>query len=136
MSGARVLLVDDEAVAREGLATALRRDGFDVTTADNGDSALALLRARDFEVMLTDLRMPGMDGLDLLRRAREAWPDMEVLVVTGFATTESAVEAMRTGAFYYISKPFRLGEVRKLVREAADKAQLRAENHRLRQLVE
>lgn len=136
MSGARVLLVDDEAVAREGLATALRRDGFDVTTADNGDSALALLRTRDFEVMLTDVRMPGMDGLDLLRRAREAWPDMEVLVVTGFATTESAVEAMRTGAFYYISKPFRLGEVRKLVREAADKAQLRAENHRLRQLVE
>jgi DNA-binding NtrC family response regulator len=136
MSGARVLLVDDEAVAREGLATALRRDGFDVTTADNGDTALALLRTRDFEVMLTDLRMPGMDGLDLLRRAREAWPDMEVLVVTGFATTESAVEAMRTGAFYYISKPFRLGEVRKLVREAADKAQLRAENHRLRQLVE
>ncbi|OYW31624.1 MAG: hypothetical protein B7Z51_04965, partial [Methyloversatilis sp. 12-65-5] len=63
MSGARVLLVDDEAVAREGLATALRRDGFDVTTADNGDSALALLRKREFEVMLTDVRMPGMDGL-------------------------------------------------------------------------
>jgi DNA-binding NtrC family response regulator len=136
MIAAHVLLVDDEAVAREGLATALRRDGFEVTTADNGDSALALLRSREFEVMLTDVRMPGMDGLDLLRRAREAWPDMEVLVVTGFATTESAVEAMRAGAFYYVSKPFRLGEVRKLVREAADKAQLRAENHRLRQLVE
>jgi DNA-binding NtrC family response regulator len=136
MSALHVLLVDDEAVAREGLATALRRDGFEVTTADNGEAALDLLRQREFEVLLTDVRMPGMDGLELLRRAREAWPDMEVLVVTGFATTESAVEAMRAGAFYYVSKPFRLGEVRKLVREAADKAQLRAENHRLRQLVE
>jgi DNA-binding NtrC family response regulator len=136
MSTAHVLLVDDEAVAREGLATALRRDGLDVTTADNGDAALALLRQNDYEVLLTDVKMPGMDGLELLRRAREAWPSMEVLVVTGFATTESAVEAMRTGAFYYVSKPFRLGEVRKLVREAADKAQLRAENQRLRQLVE
>ena len=136
MSTAHVLLVDDEAVAREGLATALRRDGLDVTTADNGDAALALLRQNDYEVLLTDVKMPGMDGLELLRRAREAWPAMEVLVVTGFATTESAVEAMRTGAFYYVSKPFRLGEVRKLVREAADKAQLRAENQRLRQLVE
>lgn len=136
MSSAHVLLVDDEAVAREGLATALRRDGLEVTTADNGEAALALLRQHDYEVLLTDVKMPGMDGLELLRRAREAWPSMEVLVVTGFATTESAVEAMRTGAFYYVSKPFRLGEVRKLVREAADKAQLRAENQRLRQLVE
>ncbi len=136
MSSAHVLLVDDEAVAREGLATALRRDGLEVTTADNGEAALALLRQHDYEVLLTDVKMPGMDGLELLRRAREAWPAMEVLVVTGFATTESAVEAMRAGAFYYVSKPFRLGEVRKLVREAADKAQLRAENQRLRQLVE
>ncbi|EGK72132.1 Acetoacetate metabolism regulatory protein atoC [Methyloversatilis universalis FAM5] len=136
MSSAHVLLVDDEAVAREGLATALRRDGLEVTTADNGEAALALLRQREYEVLLTDVKMPGMDGLELLRRAREAWPGMEVLVVTGFATTESAVEAMRAGAFYYVSKPFRLGEVRKLVREAADKAQLRAENQRLRQLVE
>jgi len=136
MSSAHVLLVDDEAVAREGLATALRRDGLEVTTADNGEAALALLRQHDYEVLLTDVKMPGMDGLELLRRAREAWPGMEVLVVTGFATTESAVEAMRAGAFYYVSKPFRLGEVRKLVREAADKAQLRAENQRLRQLVE
>ena len=136
MSSAHVLLVDDEAVAREGLATALRRDGLEVTTADNGEAALALLRQREYEVLLTDVKMPGMDGLELLRRAQEAWPGMEVLVVTGFATTESAVEAMRAGAFYYVSKPFRLGEVRKLVREAADKAQLRAENQRLRQLVE
>ncbi|WP_374338720.1 sigma-54-dependent transcriptional regulator [Methyloversatilis sp.] len=136
MSIAQVLLVDDEAVAREGLATALRRDGLEVTTADNGEAALALLRQHEYEVLLTDVKMPGMDGLELLRRAREAWPGMEVLVVTGFATTESAVEAMRAGAFYYVSKPFRLGEVRKLVREAADKAQLRAENQRLRQLVE
>jgi DNA-binding NtrC family response regulator len=136
MSTAQVLLVDDEAVAREGLATALRRDGLDVTTADNGEAALSLLRGREFDVLLTDVKMPGMDGLELLRRAHENWPGMEVLVVTGFATTESAVEAMRAGAFYYVSKPFRLGEVRKLVREAADKAQLRAENQRLRQLVE
>lgn len=136
MSTAHVLLVDDEAVAREGLATALRRDGLDVTTADNGDAALGMLREHSFDVLLTDVKMPGMDGLELLRRTRESWPAIEVLVVTGFATTESAVEAMRAGAFYYVSKPFRLGEVRKLVREAADKAQLRAENQRLRQMVE
>lgn len=72
MSTAHVLLVDDEAVAREGLATALRRDGLDVTTADNGEAALTLLRQRDYEVLLTDVKMPGMDGLELLRRAREA----------------------------------------------------------------
>ena len=85
-----------------------------------------------FDVVLTDLRMEKVDGMQVLKKCRETWPDSEVIMITGFATLESAVEAMKHGAFYYIAKPFRLDEVRKVVAEALEKIHLKRENQELR----
>lgn len=132
MDKQRVLVVDDEAIARDNLAHVLRREGLEVASAANAAEALdALSRAR-IALLLTDLKMPGMDGLSLLKTARERHPGLEVVVITAHASTESAVDAMRAGAFYYIEKPFRLPEVRKVVGEALEKVALRTENAKLK----
>jgi two-component system response regulator HydG len=128
----RILVVDDETIAVENLAHVFARAGHEVATATSGDAALELLGESVFDVMLTDLRMPGMDGMTLLAQARQLCPDLEVVVVTAFASPHSAVEAMRAGAFYYVEKPFRLDEVRKVVGEALEKVRLKRENRMLR----
>ncbi len=87
-------------------------------------------------MVLTDLRMEKVDGMQILRRCRESHPDTEVILITGYATLESAVEAMKHGAFYYIAKPYRLDEVRKVVAEALEKIRLKRENRSLREQVE
>ncbi len=128
----QVLIVDDEPIARQNLAHALEREGIAAETAADGNEALARLTAAPCPLVLTDLRMPGMDGLTLLREIRQRWPETEVVVITAHASTDSTVEAMRAGAFYYIEKPFRLPEVRKVVREALEKCALKSENAQLR----
>ncbi|NTV09355.1 MAG: sigma-54-dependent Fis family transcriptional regulator [Zoogloea sp.] len=132
MAKHRILVVDDEDIARRNLAHVLEREGLDVDCAAEGLSALALLEKQKYQLVLTDLRMPGMDGLTLLHRVRESSPDTEVVVITAHASTESAVAAMKDGAFYYIEKPFRLPDVRKVVREALEKVSLRQENAALK----
>lgn len=132
MADPRVLIVDDEPIARNNLAHALERDGIASDTAANGNDALVMLTETAYPLILTDLRMPGLDGLELLREIKQRRPECEVVVITAHATTSSTVDAMRAGAFYYIQKPFRLAEVRKVVREALEKAALRAENASLR----
>ncbi len=128
----RVLIADDEAIARRNLAHVLEREGLRADCAANGEEALACLAGAHYHLLLTDLRMPGIDGLELLRRTRERSPDTEVVVITAHANTESAVEAMKNGAFYYVEKPFRLPEVRKVVREALEKVALKRENATLK----
>lgn len=128
----QVLIVDDEPIARNNLAHALERDGIRTDTAGDGQEALAKLTAMPCPLVLTDLRMPGMDGMTLLKEIRQRWPQTEVIVVTAHASTDSTVEAMRSGAFYYVEKPFRLPEVRKVVHEALEKAALKNENAQLR----
>lgn len=128
----RVLVVDDEEIARQNLIHVLKREGVCAEGAANGEEAVGKLEQGGYQLVLTDLRMPGIDGLALLQQIKERWPDTEVIVITAHATTESAVDAMRAGAFYYVEKPFRLPEVRKVVREALDKAALRKENARLK----
>lgn len=132
----KLLIVDDEEIALRNLGRVMEKEGYEVTTTQSGVHALSLIKSHSFDLMLTDLRMEKVDGMQLLKTCRAAHPDTEVIMITGYATTESAVEAMKEGAFYYIAKPFRLDEVRKVVSEALEKVHLRRENRQLREQVE
>ena len=135
-SQGKLLIVDDEKIALKNLEHILKKEGYEVTATQSGANALALLEKHAFDVVLTDLRMEKVDGMQVLKKCRDACPDCEVIMVTGFATLETAVEAMKLGAFYYIAKPFRLDEVRKVVAEALDKNHLKRENRELREQIE
>ncbi|QKT02529.1 sigma-54-dependent Fis family transcriptional regulator [Ectothiorhodospiraceae bacterium 2226] len=136
MSKPRILIVDDEQIALRNLTHVMQKEGYEVVALDDGERALAALDEQRFEVVLTDLRMKPVDGIAVLRHCRELHPHTEVILITGYATLKSAVDAMREGAFYYVAKPFRLDEVRQIVHEAVEKVRLRAENDRLRQLLD
>ncbi|MCC7115266.1 MAG: sigma-54-dependent Fis family transcriptional regulator [Burkholderiales bacterium] len=129
---AHLLIVDDEPIALANLEHVMARAGYAATAVGSGAAALERLAESEFDLVLTDLRMEGVDGLAVLRAVRARHPDTEVIVITGFATAESAVEAMREGAFYYVAKPYRLDEVRKVVAEALEKRRLTRENAELR----
>jgi DNA-binding NtrC family response regulator len=135
-SRGKLLIVDDEKVALKNLEHVMKKDGYDVVATQSGTNALAHLEKRSFDIVLTDLRMEKVDGMQILQKCRESHPDTEVILITGFATLESAVTAMKDGAFYYIAKPFRLEEVRKVVTEAMEKIRLRRENQTLREQIE
>lgn len=132
----KLLIVEDEKVALKNLVHVLKKDGYDVTGAQSGAAALALIESQSYDVVLTDLKMEKVDGMQVLKKCRERNPDTEVIVITGYATPESAVEAMKRGAFYYIAKPFRLDEVRQVVGEAIEKVRLKRENCQLREQIE
>lgn len=136
MSEGRLLIVDDEKVALKNLEHVMTKAGYAVTATQSGARALALLERQPFDVVLTDLRMEKVDGMQILKKCRETCPDTEVVMITGYATLDSAVESMKQGAFYYIAKPFRLDEVRKVVAEALEKVRLKRENRNLREQVE
>jgi DNA-binding NtrC family response regulator len=132
MSNIRILVVDDEEIARRNLSHVLTREGYLVDCAQDGAAALALLAENEYQLVLTDLRMPGIDGLELLRQTKQRCPGTEVVMITAHANAASAVEAMTSGAFYYVEKPFRLPDVRKIVGEATQKAALKRENASLK----
>jgi len=136
MPPARTLVVDDEAAALKNITHLLRKEGYEVTACQSGAAGLKELQLHEFDVVLTDLRMKGVDGMALLRRARELQPECEVIVITGHATLDSAVEAMKEGAFHYIAKPYRLDEVRQVVKGALDVVLLKRENHALKRRIE
>ncbi len=129
---ARLLIVDDEEIALRNLQHVMEKQGYQVVASQSGAEAVKHLQKQVFDVVLTDLRMEGMDGMDVLKKSRELQPEAEVIFITGYATAESAVQALKHGAFYYIAKPFRLDEVRKVVAEALEKVRLRRENEVLR----
>jgi len=135
-SHATLLIIDDERVALKNLEHVMKREGYEVTATQSGPNALKLLEEQQFDVVLTDLKMEKVDGLQVLQRSRELYPDSEVIMITGFATLQSAVDAMKHGAFYYIAKPFKLDEVRKVVQEAVHKVALKRENRHLREQLE
>jgi two-component system response regulator PilR (NtrC family) len=128
MPDVRVLVVDDEASMRELLTILLRQEGYDVVTADGGEAAVGLLGRETFDLVITDLRMAGADGLDVLRAAKEQAPRTVVLVVTAYASTESAVEAMKLGAYDYVTKPFKVDELKVTVTNALERRRLQEEN--------
>jgi DNA-binding NtrC family response regulator len=101
----RVLVVDDEEVVRLGYRRVLSADGFRVMAAGDGREALDLMAGDHFDVVLLDLRMPGMDGLDVLQAIKERWPESEVVVVTGYPSIDTAKKAVKLGAYDYLAKP-------------------------------
>jgi len=136
MNAPRLLVVDDEAAALKNLSHILRKEGYDVTACQSGAAGLKELQQHEFDLLLTDLRMKGVDGMALLRRTKEVQPDCEVIVITGHATLDSAVEAMKEGAFHYVAKPYRLDEVRQVVKGALDVVLLKRENRVLKRRIE
>ena len=128
----RVLVVDDEPMIVSLLSTILREKGWDVTEARSGTDGIDQLDRARFDVILTDLVMPGDSGIDLLRAAKEIHPDVEVILMTGYATADTAIEAMRNGAFHYIMKPLKAEEVVNLVEKAYSQRQLQRENRFLK----
>jgi two-component system response regulator AtoC len=114
----QILVVDDEANLRKVLSAQLTRDGYEVHTAEDGEAALAFLKEHHIDLVITDLRMPKVDGMDLLRAALRDDPSRPVVMLTGVGTVDNAVEAMKTGAFDFISKPFDQNDVRVVVKKA------------------
>src|SRR6185503_6619793 len=116
----RILIVDDDHGQRSLLETFLRAQGFRTQSAASGEAALQLLAEDEFSMMISDVRMPGMSGIETLRRVRQKHPDLPVLLVTAFADIRSAVTAMRDGAVNYLAKPIDLEELITTVRLALD----------------
>ena len=127
-TGKRILVVDDEPSMREMLRIVLRRDGYDVTLAESGTEAIEVLRAKPFDLLLSDIRMPDLSGVEVLRAAREINHDLVAFMMTAFASTDTAVEAMRLGAVDYFTKPFSMDELRLKVRQHLEAHRLKQEN--------
>ncbi len=123
-----ILIVDDDKLTLGFLKRALADDGFGVEGAENGEEAIAIVRDKDIDLVITDLQMPKIDGITLLRELKRISPKTISIVMTGFATVKTAVEAMKAGAFDYVSKPFQIDEMRLIVKRAFEYRQLRTEN--------
>lgn len=128
----KILVVDDEKSLREVMSIMLKRAGYAVTEAADGEEAIGQVNKEIFDLVITDLRMPKADGMDVLKAVKSFSPDTVVLVVTAFGTADSAVEAMKHGAFDYLTKPFQVDEVQLIIRNALEKRRLSTENMLLR----
>ena len=135
-TGGRLLIIDDERMARANLARALERGGHESAQAGSGEEGLALLAEQDFDVVITDIAMAGMSGMEVLKAVRSSKPEVEVIMVTGYPMIENAVEAMRLGAFHYLAKPYSLAEARMLVARALEKRRLRQQVAQMRAQLE
>ena len=124
-TSSRLLVVDDERSMREFLAIMLTRDGYEVVAAENGSQALSALRQRPFDLLISDIRMPDCSGIDVLREAKALQPDLPGILMTAFSSTQTAIEALRTGALDYISKPFDIDEMKRVIAQALERRQLR-----------
>ena len=113
-----ILVVEDENIARRNLEHILRKEGYEVIAADNGAKALELLRRRDFDLVLTDLKMEKVDGMRVLEKTRDLQPYTEVIMITGYATVPRAIEAMQKGSYHFLSKPLNLAEIRSTIKKA------------------
>ncbi|MEM9175733.1 MAG: sigma-54 dependent transcriptional regulator [Myxococcota bacterium] len=130
---ASILVVDDEQSMREFLEIFLRREGYAVSTASDVDTAIAHLETEDIDLVITDMQMPEKTGLDLILAAREISPETVSIVVTAFGSTDSAISAMKEGAYDYLTKPFKVDELSIVIEKALEKKLLSNENERLRQ---
>jgi len=130
---ASILVVDDEEIMREILETLLSREGYQVRLASTAAEGLELARSMPFDAAIVDVMMPGIDGIAVLEELKKIDEDLPVVMVTAFASVQTAISAMKRGAFDYITKPFKNDEVVVVVRNAVERRQLMAENAALRQ---
>jgi DNA-binding NtrC family response regulator len=129
----RILIVDDEEVLRDVLEVVLRREGFEIVTAASGEEALSVLDAEEVDLIILDVMLPGISGIDTLRAIRISNPHLPVIVITAFSSIDGAIEAMKFGAFHYIPKPFKNEEVVLTVNKALEQRRLSTENERLKE---
>ncbi len=133
---AKILIVDDQEMMRDALAATLAREGHEVVAAADGSAAINRLQNGRFDLLISDMKMPKMTGIDLLAEARKLRPDMPVVLMTAFATVQNAVDAMKLGAYDYIQKPFEGDEIKHLVDRTLEHNRLKLENQALRQMAE
>ena len=139
MTGSRlgtILVIDDEEIMREILDTLLSREGYDVRLASSGAEGLELARATPFDAVIVDIMMPGLDGIATLDELKRVDEDLAVIIITAYASVESAISAMKNGAFDYITKPFKNDEVLVVIRNAMERRRLVNENRALRQNIQ
>jgi DNA-binding NtrC family response regulator len=133
--GTGVLVVDDEETARTYCADVLSELGFEAQAAESAKQALEMLESGQFDIVLADIRMPGMSGLELLKTVRETYPDIDVVMMTGYGTVASAVQAMKQGAYDYLTKPLKVEDLQHVFQRLVEKQALAAENRLLREQV-
>ncbi len=132
----KILVVEDEKSMREVLKILLEGENYEVVTASDGVAGLSFVEKDIFDLVITDMKMPKVDGFEVLKKIKEVSPETIVIMITAFGTTESAVEAMKLGAYDYINKPFNIDEIRLIVKKAIEKKRLSEELSVLRQKVE
>src|SRR5512136_537686 len=130
-----ILIVDDEESVRDSLYNWFIEDGYRVECAENARKALSMLESDSFDIILADIKMPGMDGLEMLRRIKLLKSDSIVIVMTAFATVDTAVKALKDGAFDYVTKPFDPDDLSHLIRNASKQISLTEENQKLKERV-
>src|SRR5208337_1097614 len=135
MTQGKLLIVDDELSVRDSLAKWFAEEGYDVATAENANEALTRVAEQAFDVALVDIKMRGTDGIELQRRLHEIYPDMLVIIMTGYASVETAIAALKNGAYDYVNKPLDPDEIAHLVAKAMSHRRTQQENTRLKETV-
>ncbi|MDH3956184.1 MAG: response regulator, partial [Desulfobacteraceae bacterium] len=130
-----ILIVEDEDIARKNLEHILMKTGYDVVSAADGSKAIDLLHSKSFDLVITDLKMEKVDGMQVLHKTKELQPYTEIIMITGYATIETSVQAMHDGAYYYVAKPYKIEEVRQITKQALLKRRLRLENIELKEIL-
>ena len=118
MSKGKILVIDDEEIVLKSCQRALTNEGYEIKTAKNGRDGIKMLENEAFDLALIDIKMPDMDGIEVLRKAKEKWPDTEVIIITGYSTIATAVSTIKLGAYDYIEKPFTPEDLLLAVRKA------------------
>jgi len=121
----KILIVDDETITLMNLVRVMEKEGYEVVGVSSGPNALKILEKREFDAVLTDLKMEKVDGIQILKSCKEIYPDTEVIMMTGYAMVEAEVNTIKNGEFHCLTKPFELDEVIKVAKEATEKVRLK-----------
>jgi len=136
MSSERILVVDDELFVRELLLEFLSAQGYEVSLADSGEKAVELMQTQPADLVLVDLKMPGINGIEALKQIKKIAPDILAIIMTGYPTIESSIEALRHGAYDYVIKPFKLDDLKSSIERALREHTLKVETSQLKDRIE